>query len=380
MARNPIWKPAILECLKNESQTYEKLYESLIIELKNRKHIEVDRKEMGRGKKYNINYIEGVMKLLDEGKIKISGYLPKNSGNDRIQSFRPDNLILGIIKTDQWDILSLLDDLESSNLDEVNKAYGKLKNLFIYKFREFKKIEEDKWNGLKKRVKSKTIIEWIGYLEFRIKKIKNESDYKKWELENPDTIGVPVKYKIIINLEKDLNYYKELIKDSRHAKIWYIDNLDENEIHWQLKIHDMETGIKTIYYPDELKKIISRRMKEQLDINGKFDINDETCSEIILENAGFIKPKKEEIHEIYKRFRDVILYINSIENNKFLKNSFSLALSNEKDAMEWFEYFINISNISPLKQRISEEIPTYNDPNAKKADEYRKKMNLRGTF
>ena len=176
------------------------------------------------------------------------------------------------------------------------------------------------------------------------------------------------------NLERDLKHYEKNYNNLKDVKIWYIKDLTSDEIFRQLEMHDIKTGVKRIYHIGELKHIISRRMKGQLDINGDYS------SEIFLENLGFEIPKNEIDREIYKRFRDVLFIINSVDNNKFLKNSFSYSLSDEDDSLEWFEHFINMSNISLSKVRIKEEIdnlkPTYEDTNAKKAEELRKKLNM----
>jgi hypothetical protein len=364
MTNTKIWEPKVEKELKKKSQTFKKLSISI--------------SATGHSRKYNKNYIEAVMNLLDQNKIVITGYQSQKSKNSkRSQSFNPDGLILDVLKKDQWDILSLFNELESTDLKKVKNALTELQNLFRMKFEEFEKKEINYWNKLVDRVESKTIDKLIEHLESEIE--KERMGYENWKKVNPNQIENPDEFKTLKKLEKKLERYKKIFNKKRDVKVWYIKDLTKEEIIRQLEMQNIKSDVKRIYYPHELENI-TKLLNEQL-YNKNFNTQEKLASEKFLENAGFKEPKKLEIYEINKRLRDVLFYISN-ENNKFLKNSFSIALSDEKDALEWFEHFINMSYISLSKQRLVEEInnkkPTYEDPHANTIHELSKKLENMG--
>lgn len=74
---------------------------------------------------------ESLMHLLKDGKICMIGYdFGIYHDVKRIQSIRPDGIIFSLVKTDFFEIESLLKKLESGNEEEVKKASYKLKRIF----------------------------------------------------------------------------------------------------------------------------------------------------------------------------------------------------------------------------------------------------------
>ena len=289
-------------------------------------------------------------------------------------------MILDVLKKDQWDILSLINELESRDLKKVKNALTELQNLFRMKFEDFEKKEINYWNKLIDRVESEAIEILIKNLESEFE--KERIGYENWEIGHLHEIEKPDEFKTLKKLEKKLERYKKIFNKKRDVKVWYIKDITKEEIIRQLEIQNIKSDIKRIYYPHELTNI-TKLLNEQLYKTENFNKQDKklASSEKFLENVGFKRPKKLEINEINKRLRDVLFYISN-ENNKFLKNSFSIALSDEKDALEWFEHFINMSYISLSKQRLLEEIdnkkPTYEDPHANKIHELSKKLENMG--
>ena len=80
---------------------------------------------------------ESLMNLLKDGKICMIGY-DFSIYNDvkRIQSIRPDGIVFSLVKTDFFEIETLIKKLESGNEDEVRNASYKLKRIFRNKINE----------------------------------------------------------------------------------------------------------------------------------------------------------------------------------------------------------------------------------------------------
>ena len=92
---------------------------------------------------------ESLMNLLRDGKICMIGYdFGIYQDVKRIQSIRPDGIIFSLVKTDFFEIESLIKKLESGNEEEVKNASYKLKRIFRNKISELEK------NGVILEVKS----------------------------------------------------------------------------------------------------------------------------------------------------------------------------------------------------------------------------------
>ena len=79
---------------------------------------------------------ESLMILLKDGKICMIGYdFDVYHGVKRIQSIRPDGIIFSIVKTDFFEIETLIKKLDGSE-EEVNNASFKIKRIFRNKIRE----------------------------------------------------------------------------------------------------------------------------------------------------------------------------------------------------------------------------------------------------
>ena len=105
---------------------------------------ELSRKELlgyiMRNSKMNISdktFNESLMNLLKEGKICMFGYdFGIYHDVKRIQSIRPDGIIFSLVKTDFFEIESLIKKLDSGNEDEVKTASYKLRRIFRNKIKE----------------------------------------------------------------------------------------------------------------------------------------------------------------------------------------------------------------------------------------------------
>jgi len=120
-----------------------KLKESILQALDEK---ELSRKELlghiMRNSKMNISdktFNESLMNLLREGKICMIGYdFGIYHDVKRIQSIRPDGIIFSLVKTDFFEIESLIKKLDSGNEDEVKTASYKLRRIFRNKIKEMK--------------------------------------------------------------------------------------------------------------------------------------------------------------------------------------------------------------------------------------------------
>ena len=82
---------------------------------------------------------ESLMMLLKEKKIYITNYdFRIYDGVKRIQSIKPDGIVFGLMKTDFVEIETLINMLESNNIEEVRYASSKLKMSFRNKIEELR--------------------------------------------------------------------------------------------------------------------------------------------------------------------------------------------------------------------------------------------------
>ncbi|MGV8143394.1 MAG: hypothetical protein ACP5OJ_02105 [Methanothermobacter sp.] len=80
---------------------------------------------------------ESLMTLLKDGKICMIGYdFSIYRDVKRIQSIRPDGIIFSLVKTDFFEIESLIKKLDSGNEEEVKNSSYKLKRIFRNKLKE----------------------------------------------------------------------------------------------------------------------------------------------------------------------------------------------------------------------------------------------------
>lgn len=91
-------------------------------------------KYIKKNSKMNISdktFNESLMTLLKEGKLCMIGYdFSIYQDVKRIQSIRPDGIIFSLVKTDFFELESLLKKLDTGNEDEVKNASYKLRRIF----------------------------------------------------------------------------------------------------------------------------------------------------------------------------------------------------------------------------------------------------------
>ncbi len=122
-----------------------KLKESILHALDEK---ELSRKELlgyiMRNSKMNISdktFNESLMTLMKDGKVCMIGYdFGIYQDVKRIQSIRPDGIIFSVVKTDFFEIESLIKKLDSGNEEEVKNASYKLRRIFRNKIQE---LEEE---------------------------------------------------------------------------------------------------------------------------------------------------------------------------------------------------------------------------------------------
>ena len=123
MPRNYKLKEIILETLDEKELSKKELLGYIM----SNSHINISDK----------TFNESLMSLLRDGKVCMIGY-DFGIYNDvkRIQSIRPDGIVFSLVKTDFFEIESLIKKLESGNEDEVRNASYKLKRIFRNKINE----------------------------------------------------------------------------------------------------------------------------------------------------------------------------------------------------------------------------------------------------
>lgn len=123
MPRNYKLKELILETLDEKELSKKELLGFIM----SNSHINISDK----------TFNESLMNLLRDGKVCMIGY-DFGIYNDvkRIQSIRPDGIIFSLVKTDFFEIESLIKKLESGKEEDVRNASYKLKRIFRNKIKE----------------------------------------------------------------------------------------------------------------------------------------------------------------------------------------------------------------------------------------------------
>ncbi len=117
MPRNYRLKESILQVLDKKELSKKELLE----------YIKKNSKMNISDKTFN----ESLMTLLKEGKLCMIGYdFSIYQDVKRIQSIRPDGIIFSLVKTDFFEIESLLKKLDTGNEEEVKNASYKLRRIF----------------------------------------------------------------------------------------------------------------------------------------------------------------------------------------------------------------------------------------------------------
>lgn len=382
MVKKDEYKDKIIENLLKSSQSLKILT----------KKVKDDLGEVQNGKR-NTQFKEAIMELLKDGEIILSGYdfdvhnvkeMRKNTETPRIQAdIKIDGIKLELIRTEQTYVISLLNQLEGVNKKKVMGAYDSLKELFRKKTKQLEDLyfviwekeisKVDYWVLSKKIKELKEVIE-EQELYLKITKDISPTMYspdsiiylpsKKLKTAKgklPETVyyNKPIKpIELIISILEfsiDLNVawllkWEGTVKKHQNAKLWFI--LDDDGNPSSIKDEDVfldKNG--SISNPEIALNLIldKKNPKKKLP-------NPENLLEMIKpESYTPVRRSKEEIDYV---LRQILFYINLQDHSKFLKTFFSLALSDDQESLNWFEYFFkNIPLIIPsLEKKLSEDL------------------------
>lgn len=340
MPKNPIYSPKIINILEKSSLNLK----NLIIEIKIQLN-EENKRFSGK------NFHEALIKLLESNKIAISGYdfrVHSVQNDGRIQSFMKEGVIFELIKTEQTDIISLLNKLESSDIEESKKAKNELFNSFKRKYRQIEKEKEDFYKKITKKVKVTPLKEKNGDIN-QYPELKHHNA-QIWDFDLTEE-----------DMNKIFNIKDNTSKSNRNkpATGEVGENIVGQVFTDPLNMPAHIGGIRQkAYTPEELIEELDKRDKEienrnnikepLIDLEGKLNIKD------FLEQKKILEPKKKSSEEIKTIFNKTFFFINSHENYKFMKQCFAWALSDEQDSIEWFN-MLN-EDIYSLKRKFKRDL------------------------
>ncbi|MDY9924399.1 hypothetical protein [Methanobacterium sp.] len=369
MTKKEIYLLKIKKELKNSSYNLETLY-----------------KKVKGIKKFNSRdtpFYSALMELILENKVFVNGYDfdVHNVKDDRIQSFKKNGVKLEWIKTEQTDVLLLLNLLESSDPNKVKEAKKKLIEYFNRKIEQFEKQEIEFWEMMKSNVLSMPLKDAIKDLNYELESL---------ETKNPEN-------KLVTHQKNDLikrkAYFQKYYDKNKNLNVWYFDKLTKQDLHKSLNIELSKNNPK----PRELGNnsiILGRTLEERpyttyeaarMIERSSFPVianRENWGSEDFLKEKNIYKPKKMSSEEKRTHFNKLLFFVNTHENYNFMKNSFALALSDEEDSSDWFDLFIKkISYIKTLRDKLVMELSfeEYINPYAKKSAELRQQLERQGT-
>jgi len=320
MTKKEFYKLKIEECLKKSSHS--------IINLKN------NFKYINKPKWSEHSFYEALMELLKENAIVISGYDLENHimkkdrmKKDRRQSFKQDWVELDWIKSEQTQILALLNLMEDSDIEKTKKAKVDIFASFKTKFIQYTNQEMIFYNTICSKVVSVSIKEWI--------KIKHDEIDK--QMLNP-SFHDPDNLDFMTYIYEELDRYQKESENNPNAEMWHLKGLTQDELNeinilngqsYREGVGVDEDRYFPMYYPN------STTVKQYLN------------------KLNVLKPVKSE-EEIRRIFNRILFFVNTHENYNFMKQSFALALSHEEESTEFFEQFLNYANprLEKLKKAI----------------------------
>ena len=344
-------KEIIENNLKNSSLNFLELINKVKLDLTN------------ENKKFTSKkFSEALMSLLKENEIVISGYdfNVHNVKDGRIQSFKKEGVKFELVKTEQTEIFAMLKEIETS--DNSLKARRRLQESFIRKFKQYESKKYEYWDTLESKIETAPLKDYIKVLEEDLEKQRIMiKDIKKNKIKGKEYLISDT------HLNDELKECKTFFEEDKNSKIWLFHGLNYEDLEEALNIHPrrgLETS-KSNKLSYELKDccvmddIIEKRL---IEINGLLksselssNKNIKATPENFLCICGLEKPLKRTSEEIKSMFSRILFYVNAHENSNFMKQSFSWALSDEKDSMNWFELFINTN--TNLKGKLRSELP-----------------------
>lgn len=295
-----------------------------------------------------------------------------------------------------WKI-KILETLEEGSFN-YNTLFNKVKNKIMdseretyrEKYREFdepmiKLLEEGKVvicgydasvnvNKKGKPLKKKQSIKKEG-LKFELVKPMYIEDVRvllnQIESSNPRKIKSALK-KLQNLFNMKFIQYEKLENEYWENKIKTLKNMPIEDMIRKLN-DDLEGDIsylRRIFIIEQIANVRIVRSKAKDDGTGKY------FTKNFLDEEDFKMPSRKSNSEINRMFNDIIFYINSLENNRFLKNAFSLALSDDEESIDFFKLFLKENYNSESKTKISEvlNIKALNeqDPNVRNYNVHKK--------
>jgi len=273
------------------------------------------------------SFFEAVIQLLKMNKIVVTGYDFDNHilNASRHQTLMGKWIVVEWVKTEQTQILALLNHMDKSDPNNVKKDKEKVFASFTNKFRQFRKQELVLYNKICSKVVSVSLKEWIKLVEDEMDKLMLNPSYY-----DPDNINY------MMSVEEDMRNYRARLNNKPNAEIWYLKGLSQDELDEIKKFNDKPYrwvwDDKEVYFP-------------------LYYPNSTTVTKY-LDQLNAFKPEKskEEVRRIFNR---ILFFVNTHENYNFMKQNFALALSDEEESTEFFELFIN--NTNPALEKLKSE-------------------------
>ncbi|WJI10456.1 hypothetical protein FGU46_10330 [Methanobacterium sp. CWC-01] len=289
MPKTSQWGLIIKKTLKNKSLNYI----TLIDEVK--KVYEEDYGDIGTrpDKKFD----ESLIKLLKKDEIEIFDYdINVHKNPNRIQAFITDGIKFRLSGVKANEIRRLIKIVDDTDKEKQNKAFKKLRRIFLKKYEEYLDHIQRDWNYLLTQV---TIEEFSDDL------IISEIVESEIDKEMPNYVADPDFVEDIVK-----KYKKNNFKIPEDLRMKY----SEYEL-WTLKNY-------------------SKKVPKKENIT----------KEKFLENMGFIKPNYLNTYQIYDSFEKTLTYVKQNKNKSFIEGKFILALSSFEDSDKWFKELITEVN------------------------------------
>jgi hypothetical protein len=312
---NPKFYDLILKVLENEA-----LYGIELFKKANSKLSEADQT------KKESTFFNGLLKLMDEGKVQIDGFKKSESIKEEpLKSFHYSGFKFSLVKKNPLKILNSINNL-SSDIEEIaNGSYEELKRIFKTRIKEIEAANIEKWESLKENVTKRDV----------------ESEDKWWLhnlifggdihfILNGNKIEVPrTNVKFVF---QDKNEAKSFIKFGESEE----ESSDTEPVYDGLKVYSLMYPNEKLENPTIKRKIVSLSGEEEphknevdlkelltqlnkLDYDIYFSTDPTFDKEEYLEEIGFNQPVKREDVELDDIFQNIISYIKLVNSDKLNK-------------------------------------------------------------
>lgn len=356
MPKKSPWPAKIINALRKKSLNYDELYNKVEMEVK---------AELGNIGPYpKKKFAEALMSLLKNHIIQIRGYdFQVYSKTDRIQSFKKEGVIIHLVKTEIFEIYSLISQLNDLKPERIKYAYDELRDILRKKIMQYEDKQFEKWEKLKANIISETLKKSYDYFEEKISFLNKVDPINQLYPEIEKFVAENYKQclKLSINNYKGTHHYIpiELLRLEIGERINMASgHIRDNSEHVEyLMLKKIYSEILKKYKNAKRMYTTVRIPTNKFNTQGSFSLSMGIIDlEGTLDTSDFLsisrikEPERMSDESVNSIFHSIIFEIFTTEDN-FLKFGLSNALSDSEESLEWLRFFVKGRSIKSKRMK-----------------------------